>query len=78
MFALVGVGQIAIAGVEALGQQEQTADAIAVVLKLARVLELVGVPLGVVGPDVFNLVGFLAFAGDILGKVGGLPEQVSK
>ena len=71
VLALVGVGKVAIAGVEALGQQEQTANAIAVILELARVLELVGVPLRVVGPDMLHLVGFLAFPGDILGESGG-------
>ena len=70
---LARTGEIAIARVEALGQKQKTADAIAVLLKVARMRELVGVALWVVGPDVLDLVAIPAALG-ILAVAGGLTR----
>jgi hypothetical protein len=58
VFTLLSVRKVAVAGVEALWQDQKSADSIAIILKFAGVLELVGVTLKVVSPYVFNLVSF--------------------
>src|SRR4051812_4851036 len=60
VLAFLVVGQIAVARVEALGEQQQSADAVPILLELAGVRKLVGVPLRVIGPDVLNLVSLLS------------------
>jgi hypothetical protein len=59
VFAFFRVRQIAVARIEALGQQQAT-DAVAVFLELGRVRELVGVAIRMVGPDVLDLVASTA------------------
>jgi hypothetical protein len=50
------VGQIPVAGVEALRQEQESTNAVAVCSKVSRVAELVGVALRLVRQDVFDLV----------------------
>src|SRR5260370_21909420 len=58
VLALLGVRQVAIACVEALGQKQEPTDAVPELLELAWVGELVRMALGMVGPDVLNLIAF--------------------
>jgi hypothetical protein len=50
------VRQIAVAGVEALRQEQQVADPVPIISELAGVRELVLMPFGMVGPGVLDLV----------------------
>lgn len=54
---LVVVVHRAVAGVEVLGQQEQRTDPVAVPLELVGVVEVVGVPVEAIGPDVLHFEG---------------------
>lgn len=65
---LLLVGEIAVARVEALRKQQQGPDPIAALRELRRMGEFVGVPLGVISPDVLDLEPVAAFR-DILGEV---------
>lgn len=74
MLALDGVRLVSVAGVEALRQKEQTADPVAVLREVRRVLELIVVLVGVVGPDVLNLVAVLAAPLDVFRVPGRLSR----
>ena len=56
------VGVVVVAGVERLGKQQQVADPVAVPGEVGLMGELVGVSLGVVGPDVLDFVSQLCVA----------------
>jgi hypothetical protein len=66
VFSLLVIRQVAVAGIEALVEQKQATDAIAVLLEIARVGELLRVAFGMIRPDVFDLVTLTATLG-ILG-----------
>ncbi|OPZ45735.1 MAG: hypothetical protein BWY92_01949 [Firmicutes bacterium ADurb.BinA052] len=55
MLELVLIRQGPVTAVELLGQDEQPADAIAVLRKVSRVAELISMAREHVGPDVFDL-----------------------
>lgn len=69
VLALFLVGLVPVAGVEALGQEQEAADPVAVLGEVGRVVELVCVALGVVGPDVLDLVAVPPAPLDVLGEV---------
>jgi hypothetical protein len=54
------VGQIAVAGVELLRQEQQPADTVAILGKISCMVELISVAFRVLRPDKFNLVTRLA------------------
>ena len=60
MRELLVVGEVAIAGIEALRQEKEAADAVAHGVKVAGMLELILVAIGMVGPDVLNLIALLS------------------
>ena len=57
---LLLVRQVAIAGIEALRQEQQVSDAIAILRELARMRELIFVALRMIGPDVLDLEAILS------------------
>ena len=73
VFALLGVGQIAVARVEALGQQQQAADTVTILRECAcsrlvsRRPELLCVSFWMVGPDVLDLVAMRPATPRVLG-----------
>lgn len=62
---LLGVWLIAVARIEALRQEQQTTDSVAILGEVGRVPELI-LTVGVIGPDVLNLVAVVASSVDVL------------
>ncbi len=57
--AFFGISQITEGCIEFLRQQQQTTDAIAILSEIRRVLELVGVPFGMICPYMLDFVSFI-------------------
>ena len=64
------IRQVAVTGIKALRQEEQPADPVAVPLEVGGMIELVRVPVGMVRPDVLNLVTVRPAGPDVIGEMG--------
>lgn len=58
---LLCVGQRAVARVELLRQEQESADSVSMLSKVRSVAELVNVPVRLIGPDMLNLVSVWPF-----------------
>ena len=74
VFAFLLVAQISIAGIETLGQKQQSADTVAVIGKVSWVFELVRMAFRMVSPDVLDLVTVFTAPLDVFNITGGLAR----